>query len=493
MAPGTGQIIGITNSAYYRSLDDGLTFSIQGTFPTNVVRIFGANISGVNRYVVVGSTNVYYGTGTVFFQSVSSIAPDGNSVAYSPTLGYWFVGSSQGFYWYSSDNGVTWTVLSSDTSGFGNETEIFWANGYLYAASYSGTNGLGYIFRITDPAATWSLVATLEEAPNAFAYTGTSLLAIGNGFLVATSSAGSTWTTQNQGLLFDIAAMAASNSRIVAVGSHGDVMYSDDCLTWTAASSTGTTNQLNSVSWSSTLNRFVAVGNSSTIIYSADGVTWTSATSPTTANWVGVNWDSSNSRFWLIASNLNNLYTSLDGIVWTFQFTIGTTTNWLAKGLASRSTNSLAILRSTTVWNSTAVTSNTWASVSNAMSPQAATGISAVTSIGYVASGSGGYVAESSTGATWNLKGVVTSQNLYAVAQGSTRPTVVVGGESTTTTSITIIYRNAAGSYEAATGYNKNNNYRAVVYFPLLDIYVAGGKFGQISISPFLAGLQTTL
>ena len=65
------------------------------------------------------------------------------------------------------------------------------------------------------------------------------------------------------------------NSRFIAVGNNGKILYSDNGSSWDNGTS-GITQRLNEVDYGN--SKYVAVANSGKIIYSSDGITWDNAT-----------------------------------------------------------------------------------------------------------------------------------------------------------------------------------------------------------------------
>lgn len=89
------------------------------------------------------------------------------------------------------------------------------------------------------------------------------------------------WTVRNVRGTGFLWAIAASGTRLVAVGTEGRIVTSDDGITWVARNS-GVTDWLVGVTYGS--NRFVAVGDNGRILTSPDGTTWTTVSGvPTTA------------------------------------------------------------------------------------------------------------------------------------------------------------------------------------------------------------------
>jgi len=85
------------------------------------------------------------------------------------------------------------------------------------------------------PTMSWTQVESDTDKYTSLAYSGTVWVAVGLGGIISSSSGGATWTTR----------------------------------------SSGTTNNLFKVYWSSTASQFIAVGESGTVVTSPDGTTWT--------------------------------------------------------------------------------------------------------------------------------------------------------------------------------------------------------------------------
>jgi len=111
--------------------------------------------------------------------------------------------------------------------------------------------------------------------------------------------------------------------RCVALARTGTnrVMWSDDGITWTAASASGA-RDWRDVVWADTLRLFVAVafggGTSGQVMTSPDGITWTARTSSQDNNWGAITWANAITLLVAVAeSGTNRVMTSPDGITWT--------------------------------------------------------------------------------------------------------------------------------------------------------------------------------
>src|SRR3990167_8791243 len=98
---------------------------------------------------------------------------------------------------------------------------------------------------------------------NFVTWTGSRLVAAGNGGVILTSSDGITWTNRISGTASPIYSAAWTGSQSIAVGNGGVILTSSDDITWTSRTS-GTTNPLFSVAW--TGSQLVVVGSAGTIL-----------------------------------------------------------------------------------------------------------------------------------------------------------------------------------------------------------------------------------
>ena len=115
------------------------------------------------------------------------------------------------------------------------------------------------------------------ETFNAVISSTTSIVILGENGTIFTSINASNWVDVSTGtdLLID-ATYSNSLSLFVAVGNTGVILTSnDDGATWSTSTS-GTTENLNSVIWNDDLSEFIVTGDNNVILHSADGTTWTS-------------------------------------------------------------------------------------------------------------------------------------------------------------------------------------------------------------------------
>jgi hypothetical protein len=136
------------------------------------------------------------------------------------------------------------------------------------------------------------------------------------------------WTAVNEGLSTGLAA-ASDGTRYVAVGSAGEIHYTQDGLTWTKATGGDALGRLlRGVVWSG--SQFVAVGDycaadcsTAPLLTSPDGATWTSRSSSTSANLNGV---ASSGSVYVAVGSGGRIIRSTDAITWSI-VTSGTTNN----------------------------------------------------------------------------------------------------------------------------------------------------------------------
>jgi hypothetical protein len=185
----------------------------------------------------------------------------------------------------------TWTAVLPGTSA---GQSGFWDTDTIRAVAYGNGKfvavGYGAKMSVSANGTDWS-------GWTEFAFNGESILAIvyGNGKFVAAgdkgrirySSSGDSGTWSNaQGTAFGETAIlglacgqTSSAYRFIAVGNEGKIAWSDDGVTWTAATAGFGSDAINAVTFGgpSAGKKFVAVGDEGKIAYSADGKTWTVA------------------------------------------------------------------------------------------------------------------------------------------------------------------------------------------------------------------------
>jgi hypothetical protein len=100
----------------------------------------------------------------------------------------------------------------------------------------------------------------------------------------------------------------------IAVGNNGVIVTTTDISSWTTVSTSGTTNNLNYVYYST---MYIVVGDSGTILTSNDAVTWNEQVILTTLSLRAVIYTGTK---YIAVGDLGIIASSVDGIVWTTDF-----------------------------------------------------------------------------------------------------------------------------------------------------------------------------
>lgn len=227
----------------------------------------------------------------------------------------------------TSTDGVTW-VAPSLTDG----TTQVW-DSFAYAAAYgnsafcivgSSSAGGGSLYSVNgdNNANTFSLYDIDADLPGGgidVCYGNSVFLSVGYG-KVSTSSSGANnnWAANTSvGTGLWRGCCYNGSSLYVIVGYTGSICTSANATTWTSRTS-GTTEILYSVDYSSSLGLYCAVGANGTILTSPDGTTWTARTSGITELLRKVKWSSDYGKFFAVGGGSNGkLLYSTDGITWT--------------------------------------------------------------------------------------------------------------------------------------------------------------------------------
>lgn len=133
--------------------------------------------------------------------------------------------------------------------------------------------------------------------------------------IYSTTGQNDAWSQSTIHASFNGRGLCFGNSLYVAVGQSGAIYTSTDRSTWTSRTS-GSSDFLWSVEYSSTLGLYCAVGYTGAIITSPDGTTWTARTAPVGVTGLyKVRWSSSHSKFFAVGGN--KIIFSSDGVNWT--------------------------------------------------------------------------------------------------------------------------------------------------------------------------------
>lgn len=132
---------------------------------------------------------------------------------------------------------------------------------------------------------TWTQRETAANiVPNAFAFDGTTVVAVGNSGVIRTSTNGTSWTSRTSGTALSLSAAGFGDGTFVAAGNEGVILTSPTGTTWTAETSpySGAGRIWNGVTYSTDLDLWVLVG------YNSSGPVGLIATAPdATTTWTG--------------------------------------------------------------------------------------------------------------------------------------------------------------------------------------------------------------
>jgi hypothetical protein len=245
---------------------------------------------------VTFTASSYSGSGTTgVFRYVTEQVGGGSETVVSGTNQ---VATLAGVGWFITGTGVTngritsktSTLVSTSTAG-STVTRTYAVTFVVSAGSFSSSASYQFVptfkvvvvgtagsillsYRDGDATGTWTKVKQASSGLEGVAYGNGNWVAVGQNNLVLTSTDGNTWTESRgafPGAQWNW--IAYGNGKFVAVGSGtvngasvGAVMFSTNGgASWTRGNS-GTTNHLQSVAYSPTLNVFVAVGNNGAIV-----------------------------------------------------------------------------------------------------------------------------------------------------------------------------------------------------------------------------------
>jgi len=326
-------IVGITSSDYLSRIftsDDGLNWhesaAITGAALYSAVYGGGKFVAAGSADKVMisedGETWVTVATNPMDYAFYSLTYADGRFIGAGGRR-HTGVTSAGGI--MSSPDGVTWTL--KHTSVNATLWDITCGKGcYVAVGGQSNSWGSRYICSSPD-GEVWterSVAGELSSSARLYSviYDGIRFVAAGattgNSLdaYVATSGDGITWTYQQSAGTpgFSFVASNAAGTRLVAVGSPGNIYASDDgAHTW-IRQTVGTTKTLTDAAWSGSV--YVAVGYQGTIQSSTDGINWTVRQSNTTNDLNQVEF--AGGSFIAVGKN-GTIVTSIDGINWTVQ------------------------------------------------------------------------------------------------------------------------------------------------------------------------------
>jgi hypothetical protein len=243
-------------------------------------------------------TDIYYGNGKHVITTTNSATPiytstDGLVYTTGPTLTTPANSLSSVYYgngtWVAvgenvitSNDTVTW-YDSFNLSNDGNLTDVIYTNtGWLVVGNQTiNETSQSLILQSTANGFFWNIVneGVTTNISDAFL----NALTSGNGLVVIVANSGRIFTTTNSaittleqtsGTSENLVDIAYGNGKFIVVGDNGTILTSTNGSTWVVGTS-GTTNNLNSVTYNNNDSEFIVVGDNNTILTSSNGTTWT--------------------------------------------------------------------------------------------------------------------------------------------------------------------------------------------------------------------------
>lgn len=212
----------------------------------------------------------------------------------------------------TSPDGKNWTTREGAISG----RAIVWAQELGLFVAVGGFDGVA-----TSPdGITWTQRSGFGINPRAVAWSGTVLVAVGNGDGLAsnvmTSTDGVTWTLRTSVQADDLLAVAWSGATFIVAGLFGAVQTSSDGVTWGGALTL--TGNGNVRALSRLGGTVVAVGDGGTVHTTTNnGTSWTQRTAASNNNWYGLANNGSLFASVSISGTGDRVMTSADnGITW---------------------------------------------------------------------------------------------------------------------------------------------------------------------------------
>jgi len=243
-----------------------------------------------------------------------------------------------------------------------------------------------------------------------------------SGGVLSGTFAQSVWTPQISSTGNDLNSVTWTGSQFVAVGASGTIVTSPNGISWVTRVS-GTKQTLGSVTW--TGSQLVTVGDSGTILTSPNGINWTLRNSGTTSPLTAVIWGDSQ----LVAAGPGAyIMTSLNGITWTPTTSSGAifALTWADSGMSQGDHFFVAVGQLGQILYSPFGTYG-WSSASAGTINSNLYGVTWADS-SFVAVGSSGYTAISTSGIAWKLSNSGQSNTLYSVIWTGTRLVAVGAG-----------------------------------------------------------------
>ena len=291
---GAGNLVGIDydDGHYVAVSDTGTAIASTDAATWSPVTLLTSNVTSdhLKAYTIdhVGTTLVAGGSvsSAPYTTSLGAVATSTDGVTW--TMGTLPVGATPihgfipgtrlvglgeaGNLYFSTNNGQTWSVLTTLSSSNGGTVGTFNAGAYT-TSKYVGVGDGGFVTFSTD-STVWETGVVVKDANgnglnlHGVAWTGTQFVAVGDSGAISTSPDGTTWSgLRTSALTGSLRSVSTSSSgTIVVVGDNG-IETSTDGITWTARNASGVA-ALDGVTFGN--GAFVAVGGSSTVKTSND-------------------------------------------------------------------------------------------------------------------------------------------------------------------------------------------------------------------------------
>lgn len=264
-----------------------------------------------NAFIAVTSTGRYVFSSNGITWTEVVIAGTNNLIGIAAS-GTRLIVTGAGGSLFSSEDGLTYTSRTNNNATL---------NGIAYGAGVyvsvgNAVNGSGYIATIDGAGTVTRRVSSTTQSLLNAKFVRSAHYAVGNASVLSRSTDGATWSTQTiGGTAFNIQDIADSGTLMIAVGSGGRYSTSANGTTFANSALNGqTTQQLNGIEFAN--GSFVIIGNAGVILTTTDGATYTRRTSGTTQNLTSVMYSTRDQR-WYAAGNAGTLlYSEDNGVTW---------------------------------------------------------------------------------------------------------------------------------------------------------------------------------
>lgn len=334
VAYGNGKFVAVGSAGKILTSSDGETWTTHNvTYPdgesTTLLSITYSDIDGRFAAAGMGSDTGQHKGGiltsddgenwTVTYSNSANTLWDvtcGNGI-YVAVGGQSSSSSSAPYFIATSSDGMNWTQASSGSSAYGVLYSADW-NGTQFIAAGRTALGGSALVAVSANGTSWT-DRTSSGLPGfrVAAASGTRIVAMGSyGNIYTSDDVGSNWTYRTLGATKTLKDVAYNGSNLyVAVGLGGTIQTSPDGQTWTIQNS-NTNIDLNKVDYLN--NQFIAVGKSGTILTSTDGTTWTARTSGVTQELKGLAYGGG--KYVVVGGDSSSnpvILTSSDGMLWS--------------------------------------------------------------------------------------------------------------------------------------------------------------------------------